>query len=89
MVTFLFRELKFVNLYIKVCVSKVKWLCAHSQGFFVDGEVYPGRLLYFSPVDLDKQLVPTGLTGRQYMENMVDVALAQYNEMKVYDYIIS
>ncbi|XP_048602216.1 uncharacterized protein LOC125580952 isoform X1 [Brassica napus] len=53
-----------------------------NKGFFVDGEVYPGRLRYFSPVDLDNQLYPTGLTGRQYMENMVDVALNKYNEMK-------
>ncbi|KAF3534639.1 hypothetical protein DY000_02043788 [Brassica cretica] len=53
-----------------------------NKGFFVDEEVYLGRLRYFSPVDLDNQLYPTGLTGRQYMENMVDVALDKYNEMK-------
>ncbi|KAJ0244412.1 hypothetical protein HA466_0190450 [Hirschfeldia incana] len=53
-----------------------------NKGFFVDGELYPGEIPYFSPVDLDKEVRPTGLTGRQYMENMVDVALEQYNYMK-------
>ncbi|XP_010489697.1 PREDICTED: uncharacterized protein LOC104767359 [Camelina sativa] len=53
-----------------------------SKGFYVDGECYSGRMRYFSPVDLNENVTPNGITGREYMQNMVDLALERYNEIK-------
>lgn len=50
----------------------------------MDGECYSGRMRYFTPVDLNKDIiVPYGITGREYMQNMVDLALEKYNKIKV------
>ncbi|CAH2054850.1 unnamed protein product, partial [Thlaspi arvense] len=51
-------------------------------GFDGDGEGYPGKFLFFSLFDLDKELKHIGLTDCKHMENMVDVALDKYNEIK-------
>ncbi|CAH2079649.1 unnamed protein product, partial [Thlaspi arvense] len=53
------------------------------KGFYVGGECYTGRFLLFTLVDLNKDLKPTGLSSGEYMEDMVDVALDTYNEIKV------
>lgn len=59
-----------------------------SQGFDVDIDSYPGSLLYrqLFPIDLDEPFEysgANGLTGREYMKSMVDLALERYNKIKV------
>jgi cystatin-related protein len=55
-----------------------------SKGFNdnVGGDRYSGESIYFSPVNLDEELLFTQLTGREYMEKMADLALRKYNEVK-------
>ncbi|XP_023642407.1 uncharacterized protein LOC17893467 [Capsella rubella] len=55
-----------------------------SKGFHVDRENYPGSVMYrpLVPIDLDKPFWNTGLTGRPFMQNMVDLALERYNRIK-------
>ncbi|CAN8269602.1 unnamed protein product [Cochlearia groenlandica] len=53
-----------------------------SKGFYVDGEKYPGRVVYFSQVNLDEPYYGSGVTGRGYMEKKVDEALKKYNAIK-------
>lgn len=50
----------------------------------MDGESYSGESIYFSPVNLDEELLYTELTGREYMEKMVDLAFIKYNQVKVF-----
>ncbi|KFK38071.1 hypothetical protein AALP_AA3G065900 [Arabis alpina] len=53
-----------------------------SKGFYADEESYSGKVVYFSQVDLDEIFWTSGVTGREHMRNMVDLALEKYNEMK-------
>ncbi|XP_010438009.1 PREDICTED: uncharacterized protein LOC104721641 [Camelina sativa] len=55
-----------------------------SKGFEVDRENYPGSVIYrqLYPIYLDEPFRNTGLTGRAFMQNMVDLALERYNSVK-------
>ncbi|KAJ0234182.1 hypothetical protein HA466_0277090 [Hirschfeldia incana] len=53
-----------------------------SKGFYVDGESYPGKTIFFSQVDLDGRFYGAKLTGREHMQNLVVLALEKYNNIK-------
>lgn len=50
----------------------------------MDGESYSGKVVYFSQVVLDEPLWLTGITGREYVQRMIDLSLEKYNEIKVW-----
>lgn len=61
------------------------------QGFDVDGDSYPGSILYRTlfPIELDEPfecmfLPGLTVTGREFMKTMVDLALERYNMIKVW-----
>ncbi|KAF2557144.1 hypothetical protein F2Q68_00018196 [Brassica cretica] len=53
-----------------------------SNGFNVDKENFPGRVAYreLYPIDLD-QPFKSGLTGRAYMQNNVDLTVDKFNKI--------
>ncbi|KAJ4893014.1 Cystatin/monellin superfamily protein [Raphanus sativus] len=53
-----------------------------SKGFHVDGETYRGETVFFSQVDLDANFPAIELTGREHMQNLVDLALEKLNNIK-------
>ncbi|KFK38070.1 hypothetical protein AALP_AA3G065800 [Arabis alpina] len=55
-----------------------------SKGFDVDMKNYPGPVAYreLARVDLSKPFMASGVTGREFMEEMVDLAVERYNKTK-------
>lgn len=49
----------------------------------MDGETYPGETVFFSQVDLDVRFYGIEITGREHMQNLVDLALEKYNNIEV------